>query len=58
MPRFHIVRTADIKDTFRVSRIMADFDVAKEHCNRVFDGEINLPDDWRVVYRQYRQAIY
>lgn len=48
MPRFHIVRTADIKDTFRVSRIMADFDVAKEHCNRVFDGEINLPDDWQV----------
>ena len=48
MPSFHIVRKVDIKDTFRVSRVMADFDVQKEHCNKTFDGELNLPDDWQI----------
>lgn len=48
MPSFHIVRKVDIKDTFRVSRVMANFDVQKEHCNKTFDGELNLPDDWQI----------
>lgn len=48
MPRFHIVRNVDIDETFRVSRIKSDFDVKNEHLNRVFDGELNLPEKWQI----------
>ena len=48
MQNLHIVKKVDIDTTFRVSRVMADFDVKTEHLDRVFDGEMNLPEKWQI----------
>ena len=48
MQNLHIVRNVDIEDTFRVSRVMADFDVKKEHLNRVFEGVLDIPQKWQI----------
>lgn len=48
MPCFDIVRTADIKKTYRVARIMGDYDVKAEHANERFTGEVLMPDDWHI----------
>lgn len=37
---FDIIRNSDIDSTFRVSKIMADFDLKKEHSNEHFTGEM------------------
>ena len=48
MPNFNIVRESDIDTTFRVSKIMNDFDVKIEHSTEKFNGEINLPEKWQI----------
>lgn len=48
MPHFDIVKHANIENTFRVARIINDFDVKSEHCGEHFVGEINLPEKWNV----------
>lgn len=48
MPNLHIVKKVDIDNTFRVSRVMADFDVKMEHLGRVFDGNVDLPGKWQI----------
>lgn len=48
MPSFDIVRTADVKQTYRVARIMGDYDVKADHANERFVGEIKMPDDWHI----------
>lgn len=48
MPSFDIVKTADIDKTYRVARIMGDYDVKIEHSNEHFVGEIKFPDDWHI----------
>lgn len=48
MPHFDIVKQSNIRKTFRVARIMGDFDVKPEHCNERFVGDIDLPTDWNV----------
>lgn len=48
MPSFDIVKTADIKKTYRVARIMGDFDVKTEHVNEHFVGDIKIPDKWNI----------
>ena len=48
MPHFDIVKTADIKKTYRVARIMADFDLKAEHANERFVGDIEIPDQWNI----------
>lgn len=48
MPNFDIVRTSDIDDTFRVSKIKNDFDVKADHANEHFVGEIKLPNEWQI----------
>ena len=48
MPSFDIVKTADIDKTYRVARIMGDYDVKTEHSNEHFVGEIKFPDDWHI----------
>lgn len=48
MPNFNIVKTADIDKTYRVARIMGDYDVKTEHANEHFSGEIKFPDDWHI----------
>ena len=48
MPSFDIVKTADVDKTYRVARIMGDYDVKTEHSNEHFVGEINMPDNWHI----------
>lgn len=48
MPNFDIVKKSDIKDTFRVSKIKADYDIQNEHCNEHFVGSINYPPEWQI----------
>lgn len=48
MPNFNIVRKSDIDNTFRVSKIMNDFDVKIEHSTEKFNGEITLPEKWQI----------
>ena len=48
MPTFDIVRKSDINNTFRVSKVMDDFDVKVEHSIEEFHGEIKLPDNWQI----------
>ena len=48
MPSFDIIKTADIKKTYRVARIMGDYDVKTDHANEHFTGEIIMPEDWHI----------
>lgn len=45
---FDISRKSDIDKTFRVSKIMSDYDLKLEHSNEHFVGEIELPDNWNI----------
>ena len=45
---FDIERKSDIDDSFRVQKIIGQFDLKKEHSNEHFIGEIVLPDDWQI----------
>lgn len=48
MYTFDIVKKSDIEKTFRVAKIMADFDVSIEHSFEHFIGEIKLPEKWNI----------
>ena len=48
MPHFDIVKKSDIEQTYRVARIMADFDTKADHANEHFEGEITFPDNWNI----------
>ena len=48
MPCFDIVKTTDVKKTYRVARIMGDYDVKTDHANEHFVGEIIMPDEWKI----------
>lgn len=48
MPNFNIVRKSDIDTTFRVSKVMNDFDVKIEHSTEEFHGEIKFPEKWQI----------
>lgn len=48
MPHFDIVKKSNIKDTFRVSKIKADFDIKNEHSNERFVGDIEMPENWQI----------
>lgn len=48
MPSFDIVKKCDVDKTFRVARVIADFDVQPEHAIEHFKGSINLPDEWQI----------
>lgn len=48
MPHFDIVKENHPKQTFRVAKIMSDFDVKLEHSNEHFVGDITLPDEWQI----------
>lgn len=36
------------KKSFRVQKLMADFDLKPEHSNEHFEGEIKLPEKWNI----------
>ena len=48
MPSFDIIKTSDIDQTYRVARIMADFDVKASHSNEHFKGTIEYPNNWSI----------
>ena len=48
MPHFDIVKKANIDNTFRVSKVRADFDVKPEHSVEHFVGDIVLPPEWSI----------
>ena len=48
MPTFDIIRKSDIDNTFRVSKIMNDFDVKAENSTEEFHGEIKFPNNWQI----------
>ena len=48
MPHFDIVKANKPKETFRVSKIEADFDVKPEHSSERFTGDIEYPDAWNI----------
>ena len=48
MPHFDIVKTCEPSNSFRVSKIMADFDVKAEHAREHFAGDINIPQNWNI----------
>ena len=48
MSHFHIVKKSDIDKTYKVARIMGDYDVQLEHSNEEFVGDIEYPENWKI----------
>lgn len=48
MQTFNILRKSEVDRTFRVAKIMADYDVQLEHSNEKFVGKIEMPDNWNI----------
>ena len=48
MPGFDIVKKCDIDKTYRIARIMGDYDVKLDHAQEHFRGNIELPDEWQI----------
>ena len=48
MQTFNIIKKKEKEKTFRVAKVMADFDVKLEHCNEKFSGKIELPEEWNI----------
>lgn len=48
MPNFNIIKENNIKKTFRVAKVMSDFDVKIEHSNEHFEGNIQIPKEWNI----------
>lgn len=48
MPSFDIVRTLDVKETYRVARVLSDFDMDKSKGDVHFHGNIEIPENWNV----------
>ena len=48
MPNFNIIKNNDIEKTFRVAKVMSDFDVKIEHSNEHFEGNIEIPKEWNI----------
>ena len=48
MPNFNIIKENKINKTFRVAKVMSDFDVKLEHSNEHFIGNIEIPENWNI----------
>ena len=48
MQNFNIIKNSEIDKTFRVARIIGDYDVKLEHANENFVGEIDMPEQWNI----------
>lgn len=48
MPNFNIIKKSDIDVTFRVAKVMSDFDVNPQHAEEHFIGNIDLPEKWNI----------
>jgi ABC-type ATPase with predicted acetyltransferase domain len=45
---FNIEKKSNIDKTFRVSKVMSDFDLKVEHSNEHFEGKIEIPEKWNI----------
>lgn len=48
MQNFNIVKKNNIEKTFRVAKVMNDFDLQIEHSDENFVGTIDIPDNWNI----------
>lgn len=48
MPAFDIVKKSEIKETFRVAKIMGDYDLQLNHSDEHFKGNFELPENWNI----------
>ena len=48
MPNFNILRESKPKKTFRVASVMGKFDLQTEHIKEHFEGNIDIPKDWKI----------
>lgn len=48
MQTFDIVKKSNIKKTFRVAKVMSDFDVDEKHAAEHFKGALNIPEEWNI----------
>ena len=48
MPNFDFVKKSVIQPTYRVARVMGDYDVKLEHADEHFKGEITFPEEWHI----------
>lgn len=46
--KFDIKKHSDIDSTFRVNKLMSDFDLQLEHSDEHFVGKIVLPEKWNI----------
>lgn len=48
MLSFDIIKHNDIERTFRVEKLIADFDLKLEHADEHFKGTIETPEEWKI----------
>lgn len=48
MPNFDIIKHSDVKVTYRVSKVMNDFDINPEQAQEHFKGHIEYPNNWQI----------
>jgi len=48
MSSFNVIKENKVEKTFRVAKVMNDFDVKLEHSNEHFEGNIELPENWNI----------
>lgn len=48
MPSFNIIRKTPVNNSYRVERILSDFDMSKDKGELHIQGEIKIPDEWNV----------
>lgn len=48
MPNFDIVKETNVDITYKVSKVMNDFDIKPEQTREHFVGEIEYPEKWQI----------
>lgn len=48
MPHFDIVKNCEPSNSFRVSKIQADFDLKANHAQEHFVGDLIIPEKWNI----------
>lgn len=48
MPNFNIIKKSEIDKTFRVSKLISEYDLKIEHSHENFKGNIEFPEKWNI----------
>ena len=48
MPNFDIVKRSEVDKTFRVAKVMSDFDIRSEDVIERFTAEFEYPEEWQI----------